>query len=87
MSKNVFEVEENTIPSEPLVDIYVPEGQQVTLGPSSTRFAFRIQGTQLFLNVTPDYEVQTAGPRRGWGVAGVAHPSRDPEGSVPTGSN
>ncbi|KAB1251655.1 Cadherin-related family member 5 [Camelus dromedarius] len=57
VDKTVFEVKENTNSSEPLLDIYVPEGQQVTLGPSSTRFAFRIQGTQLFLNVTPDYEV------------------------------
>nr|XP_015107505.1 cadherin-related family member 5 isoform X6 [Vicugna pacos] len=56
VDKTVFEVKENTHSSEPLLDIYVPEGQQVTLGPSSTRFAFRIQGTQLFLNVTPDYE-------------------------------
>nr|XP_010997521.2 cadherin-related family member 5 isoform X6 [Camelus dromedarius] len=56
VDKTVFEVKENTNSSEPLLDIYVPEGQQVTLGPSSTRFAFRIQGTQLFLNVTPDYE-------------------------------
>ena len=61
---NVFEVEENTKLSGPLVNVSVPEGQQVTLGPSSTPFAFRIQGTQLFLNVTPDYEVQTAG--LGW---------------------
>lgn len=56
-----FEIKENTYLSQPLVDIYIPEGQQVTLGPSSTPLAFRIQGTQLFLNVTPDYEVQVAG--------------------------
>ncbi|XP_053779990.1 cadherin-related family member 5 isoform X5 [Desmodus rotundus] len=56
---NVFEVEENTKLSGPLVNVSVPEGQQVTLGPSSTPFAFRIQGTQLFLNVTPDYEENT----------------------------
>ncbi|KAF6332736.1 cadherin related family member 5 [Rhinolophus ferrumequinum] len=54
-----FEVQENTEPSGPLVDINVPEGQRVTLGPSSTPFAFRIEGTQLFLNVTPDYEENT----------------------------
>ncbi|XP_019570368.2 cadherin-related family member 5 isoform X2 [Rhinolophus sinicus] len=54
-----FQVEENTEPSGPLVDINIPEGQQVTLGPSSTPFAFRIQGSQLFLNVTPDYEENT----------------------------
>lgn len=61
MSNTYFEVPENTNQSEPLADIYVPEGQQVTLGPSSTPLAFRIQGTQLFLNVTPDYEVWMAG--------------------------
>lgn len=60
MNKTVFEVTENTEPSGPLVDIYVPEGQRVTLGSSSTPFAFKIQGTQLFLNVTPDYEVPKA---------------------------
>nr|XP_036867445.1 cadherin-related family member 5 isoform X2 [Manis javanica] len=54
-----FEIKENTYLSQPLVDIYIPEGQQVTLGPSSTPLAFRIQGTQLFLNVTPDYEEAT----------------------------
>lgn len=64
MEKTFLTVEENTNPGEPLLDIYVPEGQQVALGPSSTPFAFRIQGNQLFLNVTPDYEVRTADP--GW---------------------
>ena len=64
MDKTSFTVKENTNPGEPLLDIYVPQGQQVTLGPSSTLFAFRIQGNQLFLNVTPDYEVWTADP--GW---------------------
>uniref|UniRef100_A0A8C9JXP5 Cadherin-related family member 5 n=1 Tax=Panthera tigris altaica TaxID=74533 RepID=A0A8C9JXP5_PANTA len=59
VSNTYFEVPENTNQSEPLADIYVPEGQQVTLGPSSTPLAFRIQGTQLFLNVTPDYEEHT----------------------------
>ncbi|XP_023364351.1 cadherin-related family member 5 isoform X5 [Otolemur garnettii] len=56
VSNTFFEVEENTNLTEPLADIYVPEGQQVVLGPSSTAFAFRIQGSQLFLNVIPDYE-------------------------------
>lgn len=56
VNKTIFEIKENTKPSGPLVDIYVPEGQQVTLGPSTTPFAFRLQGNQLFLNVTPDYE-------------------------------
>ncbi|XP_066108549.1 cadherin-related family member 5 isoform X3 [Saccopteryx bilineata] len=59
VNKTIFEVEENTMPSEPLVDIFVPTGQDVTLGSSSTRFAFRLQGNQLFLNVTPDYEENT----------------------------
>ncbi|XP_069422029.1 cadherin-related family member 5 isoform X2 [Ovis canadensis] len=59
VEKTFLTVEENTNPGEPLLDIYVPEGQQVTLGPSSTPFAFRIQGNQLFLNVTPDYEANT----------------------------
>ncbi|XP_007465981.1 PREDICTED: cadherin-related family member 5 [Lipotes vexillifer] len=56
VEKSSFEVSENTSPGQLLLNITVPEGQQVTLGPSATRFAFRIQGTQLFLNVTPDYE-------------------------------
>uniref|UniRef100_A0A8D1ECS4 Cadherin-related family member 5 n=1 Tax=Sus scrofa TaxID=9823 RepID=A0A8D1ECS4_PIG len=56
VNQTFFEIEENTTLSAPLLDIYVPEDQQVTLGPSSTLFAFRIQGTQLFLNITPDYE-------------------------------
>ncbi|XP_053418758.1 cadherin-related family member 5 isoform X2 [Nycticebus coucang] len=59
VSNTFFEVKENTNLTEPLVDIYVPEGQQVALGPSSTTFAFRIQGSQLFLNMTPDYEENT----------------------------
>ncbi|XP_033059862.1 cadherin-related family member 5 isoform X6 [Trachypithecus francoisi] len=56
VNKSFFEVEENTNVTEPLVDIHVPEGQEVILGSLSTPFAFRIQGNQLFLNVTPDYE-------------------------------
>ncbi|XP_065794172.1 cadherin-related family member 5 isoform X6 [Muntiacus reevesi] len=59
VNKTSLTVKENTNPEEPLLDIYVPEGQQVTLAPSSTLFAFRIQGNQLFLNVTPDYEANT----------------------------
>ncbi|XP_057173301.1 cadherin-related family member 5 isoform X1 [Ursus arctos] len=59
VSNAIFEVQENTNLSGPLTDIDVPAGQQVTLGPSSTPYAFRIQGTQLFLNVTPDYEENT----------------------------
>nr|XP_025847484.1 cadherin-related family member 5 [Vulpes vulpes] len=59
VSNNIFEVQENTIQSGPLAHVDVPTGQQVTLGSSSTPFAFRIQGTELFLNVTPDYEENT----------------------------
>ncbi|CAN0349838.1 unnamed protein product [Rangifer tarandus platyrhynchus] len=59
VNKTSLTVKENTNPGEPLLDIYVPEGQQVALGPSSTLFAFRIQGNQLILNVTPDYEANT----------------------------
>ncbi|VCW68993.1 unnamed protein product [Gulo gulo] len=59
VSDTIFEVPENTNRTEPLADVSVPAGQQVTLGPSSTPYAFRIQGTQLFLNVTPDYEENT----------------------------
>ncbi|XP_059253689.1 cadherin-related family member 5 [Mustela nigripes] len=59
VSDTIFEVAENTNRPEPLADISVPAGQHVTLGPSSTPDAFRIQGTQLFLNVTPDYEENT----------------------------
>ncbi|XP_040111371.1 cadherin-related family member 5 isoform X3 [Oryx dammah] len=59
VEKTSLTVKENTNPGEPLLDVYVPEGQQVTLGPSSTPFAFRIQGNQLFLNVTPDYEANS----------------------------
>lgn len=62
VAKNLFEVKENTNLSGPLVTVDVPQGQQVTLAASSTPFAFRIQGNQLFLNVTPDYEVQLADP-------------------------
>ncbi|XP_037696563.1 cadherin-related family member 5 isoform X1 [Choloepus didactylus] len=56
VSQTVLEIEENTHRPGPLVDIDVPSGQQVTLGPSSTPFAFRIEENRLYLNVTPDYE-------------------------------
>uniref|UniRef100_A0A8C6CR23 Cadherin-related family member 5 n=1 Tax=Moschus moschiferus TaxID=68415 RepID=A0A8C6CR23_MOSMO len=59
VDKTSLTVKENTNPVDPLLDIYVPKGQQVTLGPSSTLFAFRIEGNQLFLNMTPDYEANT----------------------------
>lgn len=77
MNKTFFEVKENTKPSGPLVDIYVPKGQHVTIGSSSTPSAFRIQGTQLFLNVTPDYEVHRPGLG---GPAGAGE--ADPRGPV-----
>uniref|UniRef100_A0A8D2JGZ4 Cadherin-related family member 5 n=1 Tax=Sciurus vulgaris TaxID=55149 RepID=A0A8D2JGZ4_SCIVU len=56
VDKTFLQVEENSDITEPLVDISIPEGQQVTLGSSSTPSAFRILGNQLFLNVIPDYE-------------------------------
>ncbi|XP_064145001.1 cadherin-related family member 5 [Loxodonta africana] len=56
VNKTFFEIEENKNLTEPLVDIYVPEGQQVTLGSSSTPSTFQIQNNQLFLSVIPDYE-------------------------------
>uniref|UniRef100_A0A8C6N3G7 Cadherin-related family member 5 n=1 Tax=Mus spicilegus TaxID=10103 RepID=A0A8C6N3G7_MUSSI len=56
VNQTVFRVEENTTVSEPLVNIFVPDGLHVTLGPLSTPYAFRIEGKDLFLNVTPDYE-------------------------------
>ncbi|XP_035119803.2 cadherin-related family member 5 isoform X2 [Callithrix jacchus] len=59
VDKTYLEVEENANVTEPLVDIHVPEGLEVTLGPSSTPFAFRVLRNQLFLNVTPDYEENT----------------------------
>nr|KAF6267936.1 cadherin related family member 5 [Pipistrellus kuhlii] len=59
VNQTYFEIEENTKPNGPLVDIQVPEGQQVALGPQSTPDAFRIEGNQLFLNVEPDYENTT----------------------------
>ncbi|XP_021023328.1 cadherin-related family member 5 isoform X2 [Mus caroli] len=55
VKETVFTVKENTVPG-PLVNISVPDGLHVTLGPSSTPYAFRIEGKELFLNVTPDYE-------------------------------
>uniref|UniRef100_G3T8J1 Cadherin-related family member 5 n=1 Tax=Loxodonta africana TaxID=9785 RepID=G3T8J1_LOXAF len=61
VNKTFFEIEENKNLTEPLVDIYVPEGQQVTLGSSSTPSTFQIQNNQLFLSVIPDYEVQAGG--------------------------
>ncbi|KAL1788374.1 cadherin-related family member 5 isoform X1 [Sigmodon hispidus] len=59
VDKMVFQVEENSNISDPLANITVPEGLQVTLGSLSTPFAFRIEKDQLFLNVTPDYEKNT----------------------------
>jgi hypothetical protein len=61
VNQTIFRVEENTTVSEPLVNIFVPDGLHVTLGPLSTPYAFRIEGKDLFLNVTPDYEVQSVG--------------------------
>uniref|UniRef100_A0A8C5Z0V6 Cadherin-related family member 5 n=1 Tax=Marmota marmota marmota TaxID=9994 RepID=A0A8C5Z0V6_MARMA len=56
VDKTSLQVQENANITEALVNISVPEGQQVTLGSSSTPSAFRILGNQLFLSVIPDYE-------------------------------
>ncbi|XP_069910421.1 cadherin-related family member 5 isoform X5 [Oryctolagus cuniculus] len=59
INQTLFEVKENSDVAKPLVDIYVPDGLQVALGPSTTAASFRIQGTQLFLSASPDYEAVT----------------------------
>nr|XP_034491165.1 cadherin-related family member 5 [Marmota flaviventris] len=59
VDKTFLQVQENANITEALVNISVPEGQQVTLGSSSTPSAFRILGNQLFLSVIPDYEENT----------------------------
>ncbi|XP_058515553.1 cadherin-related family member 5-like [Ochotona princeps] len=56
VNPTIVEIEENTHRSEALAHLVIPDGQQVVLGPSTTTGAFRIEGTELFLNVTPDYE-------------------------------
>lgn len=60
VSPTLVEIEENTNRSEPLANLTIPDGQQVVLGPSTTAGAFWIAGTELFLNVVPDYEVRAA---------------------------
>uniref|UniRef100_A0A8C8TP16 Cadherin-related family member 5 n=1 Tax=Peromyscus maniculatus bairdii TaxID=230844 RepID=A0A8C8TP16_PERMB len=60
VNQTVFQVVENSNISEPLVNISVPGDLRVTLGSSSTPFAFKIVDNQLFLNVTPDYEETTS---------------------------
>ncbi|XP_004851761.3 cadherin-related family member 5 isoform X5 [Heterocephalus glaber] len=59
VDRTFVSVEENSSVAEPLVNISIPDGQHVTLGPSSSPSAFRILVDQLFLNVTPDYEDST----------------------------
>ncbi|KAM4848330.1 cadherin-related family member 5 [Urocitellus parryii] len=59
VDKTFLQVQENENITEALVNISVPDGQQVTLGSSSTPSAFRILGNQLFLSVIPDYEENT----------------------------
>ncbi|XP_075402533.1 cadherin-related family member 5 [Tenrec ecaudatus] len=58
VNPKTFEIEENSSLKEPLVNISVPADQRVTLGASSTPSAFEIRNNQLFLTLTPDYEVQ-----------------------------
>ncbi|XP_031240525.1 cadherin-related family member 5 isoform X1 [Mastomys coucha] len=55
-NQTFFTLEENKTVSGPLAELFVPDDQLVTLGPLSTPYAFKIVGTELFLNVTPDYE-------------------------------
>ncbi|KAF7461317.1 Hypothetical predicted protein [Marmota monax] len=89
VDKTFLQVQENANITEALVNISVPEGQQVTLGSSSTPSAFRILGNQLFLSVIPDYEVQavawvgcfqgplrvhTASLEKTWGWQGLCLP-------------
>ncbi|XP_021576677.2 cadherin-related family member 5 isoform X3 [Ictidomys tridecemlineatus] len=59
VDKTFLQVQENENITEALVNISVPDGQQVTLGSSSTPSAFRILENQLFLSVIPDYEENT----------------------------
>ncbi|KAM9659863.1 cadherin-related family member 5 isoform 1-T1 [Trichechus inunguis] len=56
VNQTFIEVKENENVTKPLVDIYVPEDQQVTLGSLSTPSTFQIRNNQLFLIVIPDYE-------------------------------
>ncbi|CAO2583862.1 Cadherin-related family member 5 [Lemmus lemmus] len=56
VNKPIIQIEENSDISKPLLNISVPDGLQVTLGSTSTPFAFNIVEKQLFLNNTPDYE-------------------------------
>lgn len=66
VDKTLISVKENTEITGPLVNISIPDGQDVILGPLSTPSTFQILGNQLFLKVIPDYEVQAAG----WGSYG-----------------
>lgn len=62
MNQTLVQIEENRDVPGPLVDIVVPEDLQLTLGSSSTPpYAFKLVDNQLFLNMTPDYEVQAVG--------------------------
>ncbi|KAM9221916.1 cadherin-related family member 5 [Dugong dugon] len=59
VNRTFMEIKENENVTKPLVDIYVPEDQQVTLGSSSTPSTFQIRNNQLFLIVIPDYETSS----------------------------
>lgn len=61
---SVVEIEENSDISEPLLNITVPDGLQVTLGSASSP-GLTIIDEKLFLSVSPDYEVQSVG----WNVS------------------
>ncbi|XP_013006013.1 cadherin-related family member 5 isoform X4 [Cavia porcellus] len=59
VDKTLISVKENTEITGPLVNISIPDGQDVILGPLSTPSTFQILGNQLFLKVIPDYEENT----------------------------
>lgn len=61
MDQPIVQIKENSDISKPLLNISVSDGLHVTLGSTSPPSAFNIVDKQLFLSVTPDYEVQSVG--------------------------
>ncbi|XP_006877066.1 PREDICTED: cadherin-related family member 5 [Chrysochloris asiatica] len=57
VDNGIVNIKENTTYTEPLVNITVPDGQQVTIASSTPDSAFEIRNNQLFLKIIPDYEV------------------------------
>lgn len=64
VNDSFVEIKENSNISEPLLNISVPDGLQVTLGSASSP-GLKIEDNKLFLTVSPDYEVQSVG----WNVS------------------